>query len=112
MTHGSGIDIHGDRAAPERWERTAEILPTLSSDQDHVLRGGSDSGQHSGVEDSEITEDIIRLLARLEQQADSNLIDATTRHSHGDRKALTKEQAKKIAKGHRADDHEEGQKMN
>ena len=112
MTHGSGIDIHGDRAAPERWERTAEILPTLGSDHDHVLRGGSDSGQHSGVEDSGITEDIIRLLARLEQQADSNVIDATTRHSHGDRKALTKEQAKKIAMGHRADDHEEGQKMN
>lgn len=35
---------------------------------------------------------------------------ATTRHSHGNRKALTKEQAKKIAMGHKADDHEEGQK--
>ena len=28
-------------------------------------------------------EDIIRLLARLEQQADSDVTDATTRHSHG-----------------------------
>ena len=55
---------------------------------------------------------MIRLLARLEQQADSDVIDATTRHSHGDRKALAKEQAKKIAMGHKADDHEEGQKMN
>ena len=43
---------------------------------------------------------------------DSTVIDATTRHSHGDRKALAKEQAKKIAMGHKADDHEEGQKMN
>ena len=59
-----------------------------------------------------LTEDIIRLLARLEQQADSDVIDATTRHCHGDRKALAKEQAKKIAMGHKADDHEEGQKMN
>lgn len=104
--------LHSDRTAPERWGRTAEILPTLGSDHDHVLRGGSDSGQHSGMEDSGITEDIIRLLARLEQQPDSNVIDATTRHSRGDRKALAKEQAKKIAMGHKADDHEEGQKMN
>ena len=104
--------LHSDRTAPERWGRTAEILPTLGSHYDHVLRGGSDGGQHSGVEDSGITEDIIRLLARLEQQPDSNVIDATTRHSRGDRKALAKEQAKKIAMGHKADDHEEGQKMN
>ena len=94
------------------YKRQAEILPTLGSDHDHVLRGGSDGSQHSGVEDSGITEDIIRLLARLEQQPDSNVIDATTRHSRGDRKALAKEQAKKIAMGHKADDHEEGQKMN
>ncbi len=59
-----------------------------------------------------MTEDVLRLLARLEQQADSDVMDATTRHSHGDRKALAQEQAKKIAMGHRADDHEEGQKMN
>ena len=58
-----------------------------------------------------MTEDILRLLARLEQQADSDVIDATTRHSRGDRKALAKEQAKKIAMGHKADDHEEGQKL-
>ena len=55
--------------------------------------------------------DIIRLLARLEQRADSDVMDSTTRHSHGDRKALAKEQAKKIAMGHKANNHEEGQKM-
>ena len=58
-----------------------------------------------------MTEDVLRLLARLEQQADSDVIDATPRHSRGDRKALAKEQAKKIAMGHKADDHEEGQKL-
>ena len=83
-----------------------------AANHDHVLRGGSDSGQHSGVGDPGITEDIIRLLARLEQQPDSDVIDVTTRHSHGDRKALAKEQEKKIAMGHKADDHEEGQKLN
>ena len=104
--------LHSDRTAPERWGRIADILPALGSHYDHVLRGGSDGGQHSGVGDPEITEDMICLLARLEQQADSDVIDATTRHSHGNRKALAKEQAKKIAMGHKADDHEEGQKMN
>ena len=58
-----------------------------------------------------MTEDVLRLLARLEQQVDSDVMDATTRHSRGDRKALAKEQAKKIAMGHKADDHEEGQKL-
>ena len=97
---------------PGRWLEADEYLPEMGSNHDHVLRGGSDGGQHSGVGDPEITEDMICLLARLEQQADSDVIDATTRHSHGDRKALAKEQAKKIAMGHKADDHEEGQKMN
>ena len=36
-------------------------------------------------------------------------MDATTRHYHADSKTLRKEQQKKIAQGHAADDHEEEQ---
>ena len=36
--------------------------------------------------------------------------DATTMRQHGDRKALRREKAKKIALGHKEDDHEEEQK--
>ena len=36
--------------------------------------------------------------------------DAATMHQHGDRKALRREREKKIAMGHKADDHEEEQK--
>ena len=36
--------------------------------------------------------------------------DATTTHQHTDKKALRKEREKKIAMGHKADDHEEEQK--
>lgn len=36
--------------------------------------------------------------------------DATTIHQHGDKKALRREREKKIAMGHKADDHEEEQK--
>ena len=39
------------------------------------------------------------------------VLDATTRHSRGDRKALAKEQRKKSALGHKEDDHEQGQQM-
>ena len=58
-----------------------------------------------------MTEDILRLLARLEGSPGEDVIDATMRRQHGDRKALAKEQAKKISMGHKADDHEEGQQM-
>ena len=36
--------------------------------------------------------------------------DATTAHQHGERKALRREKAKKIALGHKEDDYEEEQK--
>ena len=35
--------------------------------------------------------------------------DATTTHQHTDKKTLRKEREKKIALGHKADDHEEEQ---
>ena len=44
-----------------------------------------------------MTEQIVHLLARLEDSTEAEVIDATARPRHGDRKALAKEQAKKIA---------------
>ena len=58
-----------------------------------------------------MTEQIVHLLAGLGDSTEAEVIDATARPRHGDRKALAKEQAKKIAMGHKADDHEEGQQM-
>lgn len=44
----------------------------------------------------------------LERGADADPVrDATTTHQHGDRKALRREREKKIALGHKEDDHEE-----
>ena len=53
-----------------------------------------------------MTEDVLRLLARLEGNPGEDVVDATMRRQHGDRKALAREQRKKIALGHKADDHE------
>ena len=58
-----------------------------------------------------MTEDILRLLARLEGSPGEDVIDATMRRQHGDRKALARAQRKKIAMGHKADDHEQEQQM-
>ena len=58
-----------------------------------------------------MTENVLRLLARLEGSTGDEAIDATVRRQHGDRKALAREQKKKIALGHKADDHEQGQQM-
>ena len=58
-----------------------------------------------------MTEQIVHLLARLEDSSEEEVIDATTRPWHSDRKALAREQRKKVAMGHKADDHEQGPRM-
>jgi len=58
-----------------------------------------------------VTEDVLHLLARLEDNPREDVVDATMCRQHGDRKALAREQRKKIALGHKADDHEQGQQM-
>ena len=61
------------------------------------------AGGHGGLAD-----DLVRLGRALERGADADPVrDATTTHQHGDRKALRKEREKKIALGHKEDDHEE-----
>lgn len=66
---------------------------------------------HSHVANADITNEVLRLLSRLEGDNDDFAMDATIRHSHGDRKVLAKEQQKKIALGHKPDDHDQGQQM-
>ncbi|OUQ81402.1 relaxase/mobilization nuclease domain-containing protein [Flavonifractor sp. An10] len=61
------------------------------------------AGGHGGPAD-----DLVRLGRALERGADADPVkDATTTHQHGDRKALRREKEKKIALGHKEDDHEE-----
>ena len=54
---------------------------------------------------------LVQLGKTLEHDAGADPVkDATTTHQHTDKKALRKEREKKIAMGHKADDHEEEQK--
>ena len=59
-------------------------------------------GWHGGLAD-----DLVRLGRTLEGNPDAvSVRDATTMHQHADRKTLRRERAKKIAQGHKPDDHE------
>ena len=61
------------------------------------------AGGHGGLAD-----DLVRLGRALERGADAVPVrDATTTHQHTDKKTLRKERKKKIALGHKPDDHEE-----
>lgn len=54
--------------------------------------------------------DLVQLGKAVERSPGVDPVrDATTMHQHGDRKALRKEKAKKIALGHKEDDYEEEQ---
>lgn len=62
-----------------------------------------DHGWHGGLAD-----DLVRLGRTLEGGQDAVPVrDATTMHQHADRKTLRRECAKKIALGHKPDDHED-----
>ena len=62
-----------------------------------------DHGWHGGLAD-----DLVRLGRTLEGGQDAVPVrDATTMHQHTDRKLRQKERQKKIALGHKADDHED-----
>ena len=62
-----------------------------------------DHGWHGGLAD-----DLVRLGRTLEGNPDAvSVRDATTMHQHTDRKTLRRERAKKIAMGHKPDDHED-----
>ena len=51
---------------------------------------------------------LVQFGKTLERNQDTDPVrDATTMHQHTDRKLLRKEHAKKIAMGHKEDDHEE-----
>ena len=93
------------------WEEERDFYFTAQSG-DSPLRAdladpdfAGDSGWDGGL-----ANDLVRLGRALERGPDSDPVrDATTTHQHTDKKTLRKEREKKIALGHKADDHEEEQ---
>ena len=85
--------------------QTAQAAPVSSG------MGLADSGHdYDGTGYGSVTSALVQVGRRLEQsQSAEPVIDSTTQHHHTDSKAFRKEKEKKIALGHKADDHEDEQ---
>ena len=103
---GCGLDSGGTETGWE--EERAFYLAAQSLDRAIGLDLASpdpagDYGWHGSLAD-----DLVRLGRTLEGGQDAVPVrDATTMHQHADRKTLRRERAKKIALGHKPDDHED-----
>ena len=103
---GCGLDSGGTETGWE--EERAFYLAAQSLDRAIGLDLASpdpagDYGWHGSLAD-----DLVRLGRTLEGDPDAAPVrDATTMHQHADRKTLRRERAKKIAMGHKPDDHED-----
>ena len=109
---GAGAGCGGDKgAAATGWEE--ERVLCLSAQPEHGavradMAGPDFAGHHGGHGGG--AGDLVRLGRALERGPDANPVrDATTTHQHTDSKTLRQERQKKVALGHREDDHAEEQ---
>ena len=110
---GPGAGCGGNTAAAATgWEEERDFCFAAQSGYGNVgddMAGPDLAGDDGG--DGGLADNLVRLGRALERGADANPVrDATTAHQHGERKALRREKAKKIALGHKEDDYEEEQK--
>ena len=111
---GSGAGCGPDSGGTETgWEEERAFYLAAQSPDRAVgldLAGpdpAGDHGWHGGLAD-----DLVRLGRTLEGGQDTVPVrDATTMHQHADRKTLRRERVKKIALGHKPDDHEDHNDM-
>ena len=96
-------------AAATGWEEERDFCFAAQSGYGNVgddMAGPDLAGDDGG--DGGLADDLVRLGRTLEGGPDAVPVkDATTTHQHGDRKLRQKERQKKIALGHKADDHED-----
>ena len=91
------------------WEKERAFCFSAQSGDSPVRSdlAGPDFAGHAGGHGSP-ADDLVRLGRALERGTDADPVrDATTAHQHTDKKALRREKEKKIALGHKEDDHEE-----
>ena len=98
-------------AAATGWEEERDFCFSAQSgngDVGHGMAGSDFAGDYGGY--GGLAGDLVRLGRSLERdQAADPIRDATTMHQHTDRKTLRQERQKKIALGHKEDDHEDEQ---
>ena len=99
------------------WEKeraaffSAQAQTSQTAPARHLLEQSAAGADSPVVDWGRAVGGLVQLGKTLERDAHADPVrDATTTHHHGDKKALRKEREKKIAMGHKADDHEEEQK--
>lgn len=89
------------------WEEERDFYFTSQSGNrgvGHGMAGPDLAGDDGG--DGGLTDDLVRLIRSLERgQASGSVRDSTTTHHHADKKTLRRQRQKKIALGHKEDDH-------
>ena len=105
---GPGAGCGGDTgAAATGWEEERDFCFASQSEYGNVgddMAGPDLAGDDGG--DGGLADDLVRLIRSLERGQDSNTVrDATTMHQHADKKTLRRQRQKKIALGHKEDDH-------
>lgn len=105
---GPGAGCGGNtRAAATGWEEERDFCFASQSEYSNVgddMAGPDLAGDDGG--DGGLADDLVRLIRSLERGQDSNTVrDATTMHQHADKKTLRRQRQKKIALGHKEDDH-------
>lgn len=113
---GAGCGPNGG-GAETGWEKeraaffSAQAQTSQTAPARHLLEQSAAGADSPGVDWGRAVGGLVQLGKTLEHDAHADPVrDATTTHHHGDKKALRKEREKKIAMGHKADDHEEEQK--
>ena len=109
---GSGAGCGPNAGGVETgWEEARDFCFSTQSPDGPVgadLAGPAPAGDHGGH--GALADDLVRLGRALERgQAADPVRDATTLRHHTDRKVRRKEREKKIALGHKEDDHEDEQ---
>ena len=105
---GPGAGCGGNtRAAATGWEEERDFCFASQSEYGNVgddMAGPDFAGDDGG--DGGLADDLVRLIRSLERGQDSDPVrDATTTHHHTDKKTLRRQRQKKIALGHKEDDH-------
>ena len=94
-------------AAATGWEEERDFCFSAQSGYCNVgddMAGPDLAGDDGG--DGGLADDLVRLIRSLERgQASDPVRDATTRYHHADKKTLRRQRQKKIALGHKKDDH-------
>ena len=107
---GAGAGCGPDESRAETgWEKeramffSAQAAPAL-----HSLEQPAAGADGPGTDWGRVVGGLVQLGKAVERSPDAAPVrDATTMHQHTDKKALRREKAKKIALGHKEDDHEE-----